>query len=248
MKKKIILISLIVLILLLVVGFFIKKKISTNVFNSEDTKSSNIDNYVEIDIIDNTIEDETLEIKENNVVEKEDSKKTENTNTANKEEKVSANKSTTSDTKKNNTTTTTAKKETTTKQETTTTNNKADTNEEKAATTTPPSQNSSSTETKKEEVKDTPSVANPEPKDEYVRNDTMIAKMKQIIESNPSPDMLEFGFKVVVDSSITKDTNYFTFTEKRIISKIYYKCGTIKIYARDHYYNGEYIQTQCFML
>ena len=86
------------------------------------------------------------------------------------------------------------------------------------------------------------------PKDEYKRNDAMIAKMKEVINSNPSKDMTESGYEIVVDSSITELTNYFTFTKKRLISKINYKFGTIKIYAQDHYYNGKYIQTQCFIL
>lgn len=76
----------------------------------------------------------------------------------------------------------------------------------------------------------------------------MIAKMKSIIENNASESMLEYGFEVIEDKSIIENTNYFTFTEKRLISKIYYKFGTIKIYAQDHYYGGEYIQTQCFIL
>ena len=64
--------------------------------------------------------------------------------------------------------------------------------------------------------------------------------------------ILEVVIKNLVDApeevSIIENTNYFTFTEKRLISKIYYKFGTIKIYAQDHYYGGEYIQTQCFIL
>jgi len=72
--------------------------------------------------------------------------------------------------------------------------------------------------------------------------------MKNTILNNPSQTMNDYGFEVVVDSSIVKDTNYFTFTDKRVIAKILYKFGKIKIYAQDQYYNGEYIQTQCFIL
>lgn len=83
---------------------------------------------------------------------------------------------------------------------------------------------------------------------EYKVNKTKIAEMKKIINSNPSSDMTKFGYNIVVDSSIVNNTNEFTYTEKRVKSKMTNKFGTIRIYARDYYFNGEYISTQCFII
>ena len=71
--------------------------------------------------------------------------------------------------------------------------------------------------------------------------------LKNIIYNNVSEDMKEFGYFVVVDESIVGKTNYFTFTEKRVKSKIINRFGTIKIYARDLYVNGGYAHTECFI-
>ena len=60
--------------------------------------------------------------------------------------------------------------------------------------------------------------------------------------------METYGCIVTPDSSIVDQTSEFTFTEERMIGKIKYKFGTIKIYARDYYKNGVYQYTQCFML
>lgn len=82
----------------------------------------------------------------------------------------------------------------------------------------------------------------------YVINNEMINRIKSTIESNPSEDMISYGYNVVVDSSITTLTNQFTYTDKRIIDKIKLRFGTIKIYAQDYYNNGEFVCTQCFIL
>ena len=259
MNKKLFFIALVVLFLILIVLYFISKNSATvlpleytinitdipnNIISSEETKASS--NIVEVKN-QNKVADEK---------ETKNSKAKENSNT-----KIS--KKTSSSPKKNTLATTT-------KKETNTTSNKSSninassnktTNENKVSNTkettkteivkqnttssTSPTTANVKTEEKKEETKTT---EKPVLKDEYVRNDTMIAKMKSIIENNASESMLEYGFEVIEDKSIIENTNYFTFTEKRLISKIYYKFGTIKIYAQDHYYGGEYIQTQCFIL
>ena len=192
------------------------------------------------------------------------------TSTTTKTETTKPSNNTNTSASKNETNTTTTKEPTTntntniTTNETTT-NDKANNNEttktENVTTTTNQSTSSNTSETNpKEEVKqEEPKQEEPkqeEPKqeekpvikDEYVRNDAMIEKIKSTILNNQSQTMTDYGFEVVVDSSIVKDTNYFTFTEKRVIAKILYKFGKIKIYAQDQYYNGEYIQTQCFIL
>ena len=82
----------------------------------------------------------------------------------------------------------------------------------------------------------------------YKENENMIKKMKETIEKNKTENMETYGCIVTPDSSIVDQTSEFTFTEERMIGKIKYKFGTIKIYARDYYKNGVYQYTQCFML
>lgn len=84
--------------------------------------------------------------------------------------------------------------------------------------------------------------------EEYKTNDTMINTIRNIINSNQSEDMKLYGYNIVVDSSIVDVTSQFTYTEQRVIDKIKYKFGTIRIYARDYYNNGQYICTQCYII
>lgn len=84
--------------------------------------------------------------------------------------------------------------------------------------------------------------------EEYKINNAMINTIKNIINSNQSEDMKLYGYNIVVDSSIVETTSQFTYTEQRVIDKIKYKFGTIIIYARDYYNNGQYICTQCYII
>lgn len=84
--------------------------------------------------------------------------------------------------------------------------------------------------------------------EKYVRNDAMINRIKQVIQNNETADMKNFGYSIVVDSSIKNRTNQFTFTESRVINAIRLKFGTIRIYAEDYYYNGQLIMTECYIL
>lgn len=83
--------------------------------------------------------------------------------------------------------------------------------------------------------------------EEYRVNNIKINEMKNIINNNVSADMKEFGYSIVVDPSIVNISNYFTFTEKRVKSKVEDRFGTIKIYARDLFVNGGYAHTECFI-
>ncbi len=89
-----------------------------------------------------------------------------------------------------------------------------------------------------------PSTAKSE---EYRYNDSMTQTIVSIINNNPSQYMMQDGFSVVVDSSITSLTNQFTFSEQRVINKISMKAGTIKVYAQDYYLNGEFLFTECYI-
>lgn len=84
--------------------------------------------------------------------------------------------------------------------------------------------------------------------EEYKTNDTMINTIRNVINSNQSEDMKLYGYNIVVDNSIVSVTSQFTYTEQRVIDKIKYKFGTIRIYARDYYNNGQYICTQCYII
>ena len=84
--------------------------------------------------------------------------------------------------------------------------------------------------------------------EEYKINEQMINKIKSIIENNETADMKKYGYEIVPDSTIPELTNEFTFTEQRVINKITWKSGIIRIYARDYYFNGNYISTQCFII
>ena len=57
----------------------------------------------------------------------------------------------------------------------------------------------------------------------------MINKMKDYILNNPSEDMKQYGFEVVVDSSIVELTNQFTYTEQRMRDQLTRRFGTIRI-------------------
>ena len=76
----------------------------------------------------------------------------------------------------------------------------------------------------------------------------MINTIKNVINSNQSEDMKLYGYNVVVDSSIIDITSQFTYTEQRVIDKIKYKFGTIRIYARDKYNKAEYISKQPYTI
>lgn len=106
------------------------------------------------------------------------------------------------------------------------------------------------TETPKTETPkiETPKVENNIKTEELKRNDEMIARIKSVIQNNATEDMKNFGYEVVVDSSIRELTNQFTYTENRVKQKIAWKYGTIRIYAEDYYCNGQYIMTECYII
>ena len=90
-------------------------------------------------------------------------------------------------------------------------------------------------------------VTTKEAKKKYIRNDTMIQKIKSTIENNITEDMKKYGYTIIVDSSIKEKTNQFTFSEKRVISNIKYSFGAIRIYAEDYYSGESLIMTECYI-
>lgn len=84
--------------------------------------------------------------------------------------------------------------------------------------------------------------------EEYRFNNEMTQNIINIINSNPSEYMIQDGYTVEVDSSIVNLTNQFTFTEERVKNKVLYKAGTIKVYAQDYYFGGQYLFTECYIM
>ena len=84
--------------------------------------------------------------------------------------------------------------------------------------------------------------------EEYKFNNEMTQRIINIINSNPSEYMLQDGYSVEVDGSIVNLTNQFTFAEERVINKVLYKAGTIRVYAQDYYYGGQYLFTECYIM
>ena len=75
-----------------------------------------------------------------------------------------------------------------------------------------------------------------------------INKIKQDIKNNESDYMKQYGYTIIVDESIVTQTNQFTYTNNRVKNMIINKFGTIKIYARDYYLNGNYMYTEAYII
>lgn len=82
----------------------------------------------------------------------------------------------------------------------------------------------------------------------YKYNASIVEKIKNDIKNNESTYMQQYGYNIVVDQSIITQTNQFTYTDIRVKSMIKNKFGTIKIYARDYYLNGNYMYTEAYIL
>lgn len=222
-KKKICIIisSILIFIIIICVALYLYSKNSQKLESSKSLESEEIQN----EIIENTTDVEIPEVQEEkedskNVVEASSKTSSEKTNTKSIESKV---KTTQTETKKT---------ETPKQVENTTTTTIIET-------------------PKKEEIKEDPKPSQSTPStntEKYVKNDAMINKIKNVIQNNESDFMKQYGYNIVVDSSIKAQTNQFTYTENRVKSYITYKFGTIRIYAEDYYVNGNLIMTECYIL
>ena len=112
----------------------------------------------------------------------------------------------------------------------------------------PTQKSTPTTQTQKQEqqVQQTKETANN--KETFKINNSIINKMQSIINSNPSSFMKQFGYNIVVDSSIVNKTTGFTYTETRVKNAIANSFGTIRIYAQDYYVGNELRWTQSFIL
>lgn len=243
-KKKICIIisSILIFIIIICVALYLYSKNSQELESSKSLESEEIQN----EIIENTTDVEIPEVQEEKSISNEDENQKEiNTSIVQEEKEDSKNVAEASS------------KTSSEKTNTKSIESKAKTTQTETKKTETPKQVENTTTTtiietpKKEEIKEDPKPSKSTPStntEKYVKNDAMINKIKNVIQNNESDFMKQYGYNIVVDSSIKAQTNQFTYTENRVKSYITYKFGTIKIYAEDYYVNGNLIMTECYIL
>ena len=85
-----------------------------------------------------------------------------------------------------------------------------------------------------------------QPVREVRRNDEMIQKIQNYISTHETERMKKYGYSFVVDPEVVKITHPFTYSEFNMNSCLN-RTGEYRIYAQDYYYNGKYVETQCFV-
>lgn len=243
-KKKICIIisSILIFIIIICVALYLYSKNSQELESSKSLESEEIQN----EIIENTTDVEIPEVQEEKSISNEDENQKEiNTSIVQEEKEDSKNVAEASS------------KTSSEKTNTKSIESKAKTTQTETKKTETPKQVENTTTTtiietpKKEEIKEDPKPSQSIPStntEKYVKNDAMINKIKNVIQNNESDFMKQYGYNIVVDSSIKAQTNQFTYTENRVKSYITYKFGTIRIYAEDYYVNGNLIMTECYIL
>ena len=243
-KKKICIIisSILIFIIIICVALYLYSKNSQKLESSKSLESEEIQN----EIIENTTDVEIPEVQEEKSISNEDENQKEiNTSIVQEEKEDSKNVAEASS------------KTSSEKTNTKSIESKAKTTQTEIKKTETPKQVENTTTTtiietpKKEEIKEDPKPSQSTPStntEKYVKNDAMINKIKNVIQNNESDFMKQYGYNIVVDSSIKTQTNQFTYTENRVKSYITYKFGTIRIYAEDYYKNGNLIMTECYIL
>ncbi len=241
-KKKIsiVIISVLAFIIIICVDLFLYSKNNQNLESSDLPQNEVIPN----DVVENTTDIQTAEVQEDNnvatVAEEQMEAQTipaqEESNTSNKPTET---KPQVASEKQNN-----KPVETKPKAKTQIETKKVETpkNTKNKSTVT------STTETPKKEDSKPTQTTTPANTEKYVRNDEMINKIRGVMQNNESDFMKQYGYNIVVDSSIKAQTNQFTYTESRVINYLKYKFGTIRIYAEDYYKNGNLIMTMCYIL
>lgn len=242
-KICIIISSILIFIIIICVSLYLYSKNSQKLESSKSLESEEIQN----EIIENTTDVEIPEVQEEKSISNEDENQKEiNTSIVQEEKEDSKNvaeASSKTSSKKTNTKSIESKAKNT---QTETKKTETPKQVENTTTTTTIIETS-----KKEEIKENPKPSQSAPStntEKYVKNDAMINKIKNVIQNNESDFMKQYGYNIVVDSSIKAQTNQFTYTENRVKSYITYKFGTIRIYAEDYYVNGNLIMTECYIL
>ncbi len=213
-----------------------KEKIPEEILVAEIENNETIEEIVQEEPV---IEEKTVELekqtKQSEVNKTEENKNTKITTQSTKQDnKISENPSTTtSKAQTNNNDNTNKPKENNNKPNVETNKNTSNTNN---TSTTSQTNNAASTTPSNQKV------------ETFKYNKQMTDKMIKVITTNESEYMKQYGYNVVVDESIIANTNQFTYTEDRVKNPLKYKFGTIKVYARDYYVNGQYMWTECFIL
>lgn len=241
-KICIIISSILIFIIIICVSLYLYSKNSQKLESSKSLESEEIQN----EIIENTTDVEIPEVQEEKSISNEDENQKEiNTSIVQEEKEDSKNVAETSS------------KTSSEKTNTKSIESKAKNTQTETKKTETPKQVENTTTTtiietpKKAEIKEDPKHSQRAPStntEKYVKNDAMINKIKNVIQNNESDFMKQYGYNIVVDSSIKAQTNQFTYTENRVKSYITYKFGTIRIYAEDYYVNGNLIMTECYIL
>ena len=241
-KICIIISSILIFIIIICVSLYLYSKNSQKLESSKSLESEEIQN----EIIENTTDVEIPEVQEEKSISNEgENQKEINTSIVQEEKEDSKNVAEASS------------KTSSEKTNTKSIESKAKTTQTETKKTETPKQVENTTTTtiietpKKEEIKEDPKPSQSTPStntEKYVKNDAMINKIKNVIQNNESDFMKQYGYNIVVDSSIKAQTNQFTYTENRVKSYIRYKFGTIRIYAEDYYVNGNLIMTECYIL
>lgn len=99
---------------------------------------------------------------------------------------------------------------------------------------------------KQEEKNESKQEVVQQPVREVRRNDEMIQKIKNYISTHETERMKKYGYSFVVDPEVVKITHPFTYSEFNMNSCLN-RTGEYRIYAQDYYYNGKYVETQCFV-
>lgn len=224
-------IIIISIIIVVVLGIIFKNKQLSIATNNEsnilDTNLLESENIIETEEQEEIQQDEEIKEEQINQEENQQQTITESTNnkeitTKNKSKETQTNSITTKNTSNSQSNINQAKQE-----EQKPINNKQE-------TTTQVQNQSTKVQTKEEGEK-------------FVRNDTMINRIKSVINNNLSDNMKTHGYTIQVDPSIRTKTNQFTFAESRVINFIKYSFGTIRVYAEDYYNNGQFIMTECYI-
>lgn len=207
---------------------FIKQEEST-IINEEKTNSNNVNASDKVHITNKTIQEQ---VKDN-----EPQKNSNNNQTL--EQTNAPSKNNTPNISQNE------NKETNIKQEEKNEETTQEKQEDKEVITPTISEEPKVEEETKEEIQEEPQKENIH---SYKYNSTITEQIKQDILNNESDYMKQYGYTIVIDESIVTLTNQFTYTSTRVKDKIIKKFGTIRIYARDYYYNGEYMFTECYII
>jgi len=224
---------------LIIFGIYLYNSIKHEDYYLEETVEDVTDNIEENTIEESIIEEEQLEEKEDTVEQIAEEVKQEekvDATIVNNEAKVTQNKNTQVTTSNNN------------QKANTQSEIKVQVKQEEPKTTATPTVIQ---ETKKEEQKPVETPKKEEPKQDvhtYKYNSVIVEKIRQDIMNNESEYMKQYGYNIVVDESIVTQTNQFTYTGNRVKDMIVYKFGTIRIYARDYYLNGNYMYTECYII